>query len=86
MAFGPSWENQSTASSFIKKQLQRKGRSKLEKLEYLLLVDQAYQSHVHHTLPWVIVYLFGKGACTGYDSSKDADVPGSVPGSQVASV
>lgn len=36
MTFGPSWEDQSLASPPIKQQLQRKDRSKLEELEYLL--------------------------------------------------
>lgn len=69
MAFDPSWEDHFMASPSIKKQLQRKGRSKLEKLENLLPVDQAYENHVRHSLPWVIVYLFWKRAHAGYDSS-----------------
>lgn len=68
MAFGPSWEDQFMASPSMKKQLQRKGRSKLEKLEYLLPVDQAYRT-TFATLSPGSVYLFGKRAHAGYGSS-----------------
>lgn len=75
MAFGPSWEDQFMASPSIKKQLQRKGRSKLEKLEYLLPVDQAYENHIRHTLPWVSLPFWDKGSCRIWFLCNDTGAP-----------
>lgn len=57
------------ASSSMMKWLQRKGRSTLEKLEYILEVSQAYENLIHNMYSWVIVYILGKRALIGCHSS-----------------
>lgn len=49
----------------IKKQLQRKGRNQLQKLEYPSEVDQTNENHSRHALSWGVFSILGKRASTG---------------------